>query len=108
MIKLDYAMLAELGLSGLDKESQDSLLAMMYDRLELNVGTVIAADLTDEQLKEFEQLIDQDQQSEALDWLQANYPGYKQVVEAELTKLKAEVQQNSAKILAEIRNQPAA
>lgn len=99
MIKLDYALLEELGLGNLDKEAKDSLLASMYERLELNVGTVIAADLTDAQLKEFEQLIDKNDQSAALEWLQNNYPNYKQVVEAELNKLKAEVSQGSDKIL---------
>ena len=99
MIKLDYALLEELGLGGLDKEAKDSLLASMYERLELNVGTVIAADLTDAQLKEFEQLIDNNDQSAALEWLQSNYPNYKKVVEAELNKLKAEVGQGSDKIL---------
>lgn len=99
MIKLDYALLEELGLGDLGKEAKDSLLASMYERLELNVGTVIAADLTDAQLKEFEQLIDKNDQSAALEWLQNNYPNYKQVVEAELNKLKAEVSQGSDKIL---------
>lgn len=99
MIKIDYALLDELGLSELDKEAKDSLLKHLYDSLELNVGTVIAADLSDDQLKQFEKLVDAEQQDKALAWLQANYPGYKQVVENELAKLKAEIQQNSAKIL---------
>ena len=108
MIKLDYALLEELGLGDLDKEAKDSLLSSMYERLELNVGTVIAADLTDSQLKEFEQLIDKDDQQAALGWLQANFPNYKKVVEQELSKLKAEVSQSSDKILEHGDAQPAA
>jgi hypothetical protein len=107
VIKLDYTLLEELGLGGLDKEAKDSLLSTMYERLELNVGTVIAADLTDSQLKEFEQLIDKDDQQAALGWLQANYPDYKKVVEQELNKLKAEISQASAKILEQADAQPA-
>jgi len=108
VIKLDYTLLEELGLGGLDKEVKDSLLSTMYERLELNVGTVIAADLTDAQLKEFEQLIDKDDQQAALGWLQANYPNYKKVVEQELNKLKTEISQSADKILEQGGSQLAA
>lgn len=106
MIKLDYQLLEQIGLGALSQEAKDSLLASMYERLELNVGTVIAADLTDQQLKEFERLVDGGDQTAALSWLQANYPSYKQVVEQELTKLKAEVEQGSAQILEQSQHQP--
>jgi len=106
MKKLDYAFLDELGLADLDKAAKDSLLTHLYDQLELNVGTVIAADLSDTQLKEFEQLVDQNQQAEALNWLQANYPGYKQVVDDQLEKLKIEVKQNAGKILEQSADRP--
>jgi hypothetical protein len=100
MIQLNYALLDSLGLGSLNKETKDSLLAHLYDKLELNVGTVIASQLSDTQLDEFEKLIDNNQQQEALSWLQQNYPDYKQVVERELAKLKAELQQNAGRILA--------
>lgn len=99
MIKLDYALMDELGLGSLGKETKDSLLASMYERLEMNVGTVIAADLSQQQLTEFEELIDSNDQQGALSWLQANYPNYKQVVERELERLKAEVAQSSQQII---------
>jgi hypothetical protein len=99
MIQLNHALLDELGLKALSKTDKDSLLAHLYDKLELNVGTVIAAQLNDEQLDEFEKLIDANEQNKALDWLQQNYPDYKKVVEAELEKLKEEVRLNSKQIL---------
>lgn len=99
MIQLNYALLESLGLASLSKDAKDSLLAHMYDKLELNVGTVIAQKLSDEQLNDFEQLIDNNQNEQALVWLQENYPGYKQVVEAELEKLKNEIRNNALAIL---------
>lgn len=99
MIKLDYTLLEELGLGGLPAADKDSLLAGLYERLEINVGTVIAADLSDDQLAEFEKLIDNDDQAAALAWLQSNYPSYKQVVEQELEKLKAEIKRGAPQIL---------
>lgn len=99
MLKLDHNLLDQLGLSSLSQDDKDSLLAHMYEQLELRVGTVIAKQLTDEQLDEFEQLIDADKQEEALKWLQNNYPGYKQVVQAQLKQLTDELQQNKEQIL---------
>lgn len=99
MIKLDHNLLAELGLGDLSQESKDSLLAHVYDKLEINVGMAIAAELSDEQLDEFEALIDGSKQDEARDWLQANYPDYKKVVQEELEKLKNELKNNAKTIL---------
>lgn len=44
----------------------------------------------------------------ALRWLEVNYPGYKQVVEEELTKLKHEVKQQAPAIMEASQGQPAA
>jgi len=101
MLKLDHNLLDQLGLDTLSKEDKDSLLAYLYDQLELRVGTVIAQQLSDQQLDEFEKLIDANQQEEALAWLQANYPDYKKVVEAELKKLTDELKDNRERILSQ-------
>lgn len=42
----------------------------------------------------------------ALKWLETNFPGYKQVVSAELDKLRAEIRQAAPAILAEVNNPP--
>lgn len=98
-MKIDYQLLEELGLSGLSQETKDSLLAHLVDRLELNVGTVIAAQLSEAQIDEFEKLVDQKDQAQALSWLQQNYPDYKSVVQTELEKLKNEIKTNAPAIL---------
>lgn len=98
-MKIDYELLEELGLGELSQDAKDSLLRHLVDRLELNVGTVIASQLTDEQIDEFEKLVDNPDQNVALKWLQANYPGYKDVVKSELDKLKQELKSNASAIL---------
>ncbi|HEX9679286.1 MAG TPA: DUF5663 domain-containing protein [Candidatus Saccharimonadales bacterium] len=99
MIKLDHKLLAQLGLGQLSTETKDSLLKHLYDKLELNVGTVIASQLSEQQLSQFEALIDDHKQAEALEWLQANYPDYKQVVEQQLELLKKELKASAKQII---------
>jgi len=98
-MKIDDTLLTELGLGNLSPEAKASLLQHLMEELEINVGTVIAAELNDDQILEFEKLIDDGDQSQALAWLQQNYPGYKQVVQNELEKLKNELKGNAQAIL---------
>lgn len=102
MLKLDDKLLEDVGLGSLSREDKDSLLAKLYDQLELRVGTVIAKQLTDEQLDEFEKLIDSEQQDKALAWLSANYPDYKQVVANQLKQLADELKASSPQILSQL------
>ena len=95
MLKIDDSTLQELGLGDLPVEEKDKLLAHIYDTLELRVGTRLAEAMTDQQLDEFEQFIDNDDQDGALKWLEANLPHYPQVVAEELDKLKTEIKQQS-------------
>lgn len=107
-MKIDYQLLGELGLGSLSQEAKDSLLAHLVDRLELNVGTVIAGSLNEAQIDEFEKLVDQKDQALALSWLQQNYPDYKSVVQTELEKLKQEIKTNAPAILAADQTSPPA
>jgi hypothetical protein len=99
-MKIDNQLLVELGLGELSDEAKASLLKHLVDELEMNVGTVIASQLNEDQIQEFEKLIDANDQPKALAWLQANYPDYKRVVQAELTKLKDEIKQKAPAIIA--------
>ena len=105
---LDYKTLDELGLGSLPPEEKKKMLAHILETLEMRVGTTLAAQMTDVQLNEFEQLmpgetdmpdlIKQKEQS-ALSWLESNFPNYKEVVGNELQKLKNEVAQSAPAIL---------
>lgn len=103
MLKLDNNLLDELGLGSLPEEQKRAMLQHIYDTLELRVGTNLANQMTDQQLEEFERFIDDGgdaNQAQALQWLEANLPHYKQVVNEVFEQLKAEVKQMAPQIMA--------
>lgn len=103
MLKLDNNLLNELGLGTLPEEQKRSMLQHIYDTLELRVGTRLANQMTDQQLQEFEKFIDaggDNNQAQALQWLETNLPNYKQVVNDVFEELKTEVKQMAPQILA--------
>ena len=91
MFKLDDNFLKSLGLGDMPAEEKDAFLSYVYEELELRVGTELSKDLSDEQLEQFEKLIDSGDQDAAMQWLEAHCPSYKQVVKQELEKLKEEI-----------------
>jgi Protein of unknown function (DUF5663) len=100
MFKLDDNFLQEVGLGSLPAEEKKTMLAHIYETLELRVGMRLAQNMTDAQLDEFEKLMDANDQAGALKWLETNVPNYKQVVAEELEKLKGEVKTTAPQILA--------
>jgi hypothetical protein len=99
MIKLDDNLLQELGLGALPPEEKKKMLAHIYETLEMRVGMELAKQMTDAQLREFEQFIEQNDEAGALRWLETNFPNYKEVVAAEFEKLKIEIKQVAPQIL---------
>lgn len=144
-IKLDNSLLDELGLGGLPEAEKKPFLRQLYEHLEKNVGTRLAAGMTDEQLNQFERFASgdinyaktyldgakpgwtsledyasmyktaQDRATKAnsqfneqavvaeyaaFKWLEINFPNYKDVVAEEFEKLKAEIKQGAAEIVA--------
>lgn len=100
MIKLDDNLLQELGLGSLPPEEKKKMLAHIYETLEMRVGMELAKQMSDGQLNEFEQFINRNDEAGALQWLESNFPNYKDVVAAEFEKLKVEIKQNAPQIIA--------
>lgn len=98
-IQINNALLDELGLSSLPEDEKSKFRAHIYQTLELRVGTVLADQMSEAQLDEFEKFIDQDDRSSALKWLETNFPDYPKVVEQEFEKLKLEIKRDAPKIL---------
>jgi len=99
MFKLDDDLLKELGLGSLPAEEKNTMLAHIYETLEMRVGMKLAEQMTHEQLDEFEGFIDQNDEKSALAWLEANFPDYKKVVANELEQLKTEIKTTAPAIL---------
>src|SRR5688500_14978909 len=99
MFQLDDAFLTSVGLSGMPDEQKEPFLEHLLETLELRVGTRLSDGMPEQQLAEFEKLIEARDEKGALSWLEANRPDYKQVVSEELERLKKEVMSNKDRIL---------
>jgi hypothetical protein len=58
MFQLDDKFLEDVGLNDLPEEQKKPFLQHIYDELELRVGTKLSEGMSDEQLEEFESIID--------------------------------------------------
>lgn len=99
MFQLDDNLLRELGLGELPTDEKNKMLAHIYETLELRVGMKLAEKMTDAQLDEFEGFIDRNDEDGALQWLESNFPNYKDTVAEELDKLKEEIRSQASAIL---------
>lgn len=61
MFQLDDKFLADIGLNDLPDDQKQAFLQHIYEELELRVGTKLSDGLSDQQLEEFEKIIDRDQ-----------------------------------------------
>jgi hypothetical protein len=60
MFQLDDKFLADIGLSDMPDDQKQAFLQHIYEELELRVGTRLSDGLSDQQLEEFEKIIDKD------------------------------------------------
>ncbi|MDN5276025.1 MAG: hypothetical protein JWN33_674 [Candidatus Saccharibacteria bacterium] len=75
MFNLDDNFLEELGLGGLPEDQKQPFLQLVYDRLEMRVGTQLSEGMSDEQLEEFEKIIDRDTAT-INQWLTSHAPNF--------------------------------
>lgn len=75
MFQLDDKFLQDIGLDDLPEEQKKPFLQHIYDELELRVGTKLSDGMSDDQLEEFESIIDH-RDDVVIDWLAKNAPDY--------------------------------
>lgn len=73
MFQLDDKFLEEVGLVDLPEDQKKAFLQHIYEQLEYRVGTKLSDGLSDQQLEEFEKIIDRDQAT-VDGWLAAHVP----------------------------------
>jgi hypothetical protein len=108
MLKIDNSLLQDVGLAALPDAEKNSFLKHIYETLEMRVGIRLADQMTNQQLDEFEQYFEAKDDAGAFKWLETNFPNYKDIVQEEFDKLKAEVAQSAPQILAASQAQAAA
>src|SRR5271170_6489958 len=99
MLKIDNSLLQEIGLAGLPEAEKNSFLKHIYETLEMRVGIRLADQMSNEQLDEFERYFEAKDDAGAFKWLETNFPNYKDIVQQEFDKLKAEIAQTAPQIL---------
>src|SRR3954467_725016 len=100
MLKIDNSLLEEVGLGKLPDTEKNSFLKHIYETLEMRVGIRLADQMTNEQLDEFEKYFEAKDDAGAFKWLETNFPNYKDIVQEEFDKLKAEGAQGPPQIWA--------
>lgn len=99
MARIDNNFLQDLGLSDLPMEEKELLADQIREQLEYRVGTRLTDQMSEEQKQEFDTNYVQTEDEEgAMKWLEKNFPGYPEIVQEELQKLKEELRQQSGTI----------
>ena len=75
MFQLDEKFLGDIGLNDLPEEQKKPFLQHIYEELELRVGTKLSDGMNDEQLEEFESIIDRKDEV-IVAWLAKYTPDY--------------------------------
>lgn len=75
MFQLDDKFLADIGLNELPEEQKKPFLQHIYDELELRVGTKLSDGMSEDQLEEFESIIDRKDEV-IVAWLAQHAPDY--------------------------------
>jgi hypothetical protein len=102
MIRLDDDFLIRLGLGSMPPADRRAFLLHLIDELQLRVGTELSKDLSEKEFLAFEQLIQDDKDDQALQWLKKHCPQYEEVVSAEIETLKQEIIQNRDRLVSGI------
>lgn len=102
MQQIDDEFLIRAGLGGMLVEERQALLLCIDSELQLRIGSELAKNMSDEQLIYFEELIEQNQKDQALQWLKQNCPNYQQSVALQIQNLQNEILDKKDAILGAI------
>jgi hypothetical protein len=100
MITLNHAFLTQLGLGDLPPERSERLLQHIHETLEMRVGMRLASQMSEVQLDEFEEFMEEGDETGALRWLETNFPDYRTDVKEEFERLRADLIANADALLA--------
>lgn len=81
-----------LGLEGMpDNDDKNSLMLHIYSEAQKRVATRLMDNLNQDQLGEFERLVNNGDENQTIFWFKQNCPGYASIVKNEILKIKEEV-----------------
>lgn len=100
MLKLSDSFLHEVGLEGLDEDEKKPFLRHIYQELESRIGLKLSDSMSDQQLAEFDRILDKDQ-STISNWLSANSIDYTKDNLYKMIQKKSGLEFDSNELLAE-------
>lgn len=95
-MRIDDQFMNEVGLADMPAAERSAFMVHAEDELEVRVGRTISQDLSEEQLSEFDAIIDT---NEAQAWLEHNAPTFRSIVKNVFDTFKQELQDERMRIL---------
>ena len=95
-MEFNEKFLQEMGLSAMPEEQKKRFLAYIQEELEVRIGERISRGLSEEQLREFDMI---NNQEEAARWLEKNRPDYREIVNRTIAEMKEEIRANRHKLV---------
>ncbi|MBI2798644.1 hypothetical protein HYX70_05165 [Candidatus Saccharibacteria bacterium] len=84
------AIIAGLGLSDLDTEQKEPIVAAITDLLETRMSDVLSKQMSDSQYAEFEKFLKAGDDAAAWQYISLVVPNYNDLLQAEMDKVKSE------------------
>lgn len=94
---IDEEFMREVGLAEMPEEEKRAFMEHAEEELEVRVGQGVGADLTNEQMDEFEQIAGTEA---ATQWLEQNAPNFRETVARVFQSFKDELKRERDSILA--------
>ena len=96
-MNFDEQFLTDMGLSAMPENQKQAFLDYIQEELAVRIGERIAKGLTEEQLKEFDQL---ETPAQSAEWLEKNRPDFREIVDRTIEEMKQAIIKNRDKLLA--------
>lgn len=93
---IDEMFMEEVGLGDMPAGEKQAFMDHAEEELEVRVGHAVSLGLTDQQLKDFEEL---DDGGQAAAWLKINVPNFREIVQTVVQGFKNELISERAQIL---------
>lgn len=95
-MRIDEMFMEEVGLGDMPASEKQAFMDHAEEELEVRVGHAVSLGLTDQQLRDFEEL---DDGGQAAAWLKINVPNFREIVQTVVQGFKNELISERAQIL---------
>lgn len=95
-MRIDEMFMEEVGLGDMPAGEKQAFMDHAEEELEVRVGHAVSLGLTDQQLRDFEEL---DDGGQAAAWLKINVPNFREIVQTVVQGFKNELISERAQIL---------